>query len=36
MIVDKWFRKVKPLNKKKVAAISAAEVMVTKAVEEEE
>jgi hypothetical protein len=36
MIVDKWFRKVKPLNKRKAVVISEAEVMVTKAVEEEE
>jgi hypothetical protein len=36
MIVDKWFRKAKLLNKKKGVVILVAEVMVTKVVEEEE
>jgi len=36
MIVDKWFHRVKPLNKKKVVVILVAEVMDTKVVEEEE
>lgn len=36
MIVDKWFQRVRPLNKKKVVVILVAEVMDTKVVEGEE
>jgi hypothetical protein len=36
MIVDEWFRKAKPLNKKKEVVILVVEAMVTKVVEGEE